>query len=123
FRNTVNETLEGEIIVRAVDDDDFEDRSMAALESDIINTEADFVIIDPFYYMDYERNTSKTTGGDATNTSNKLRRLAGKTETVIIARSEERRVGKECRCRWARRQKNTKKKTRKKRKRSNKTSS
>ena len=85
FLNTLNDTLEGEIIVRAVDDDDFEDRSIAALESDIINTEADFVIIDPFYYMDYERNTSKTIGGDATNTSNKLRRLAGKTETVIIA--------------------------------------
>src|SRR5690606_2123950 len=42
-------------------------------------------IIDPFYYMDYERNTSNTTGGDAANTSNKLRRLAGNMSVAIIA--------------------------------------
>jgi replicative DNA helicase len=43
------------------------------------------VVIDPFYYLDYEANTSRTTGGDAANTSVKLRALAGRTRTVIHA--------------------------------------
>lgn len=85
FIETINETLSGNIIVRGVDDDDFNDRSLRALESDIIQTEADIVVLDPFYYLDYEANTSKTTGGDAANTSKKLRRLAGMTQTVIFA--------------------------------------
>src|SRR5690625_909838 len=85
FIADINEILPGNIIVRGVDDDDFDDRSLRALESDIIRTEADIVIVDPFYYMDYERNTSRTTGGDAANTSEKLRRLAGKTKTVMFA--------------------------------------
>ncbi|GGP13470.1 DnaB-like helicase C-terminal domain-containing protein [Oceanobacillus neutriphilus] len=85
FLAKINELLPGNINVRGVDDDDFDDRSLKALESDIIATEADIVVVDPFYYLDYERNTSKTTGGDAANTSKKLRRLAGKTHTVIFA--------------------------------------
>ncbi|WP_077603661.1 DnaB-like helicase C-terminal domain-containing protein [Oceanobacillus sojae] len=85
FITKINELLPGNIIVRGVDDEDFDDRSLKALESDIIATEADIVVVDPFYYLDYERNTSKTTGGDAANTSKKLRRLAGKTQTVIFA--------------------------------------
>lgn len=83
FLVELNDTLEGNIILRAADDDDFENRSVRQLESDIIQTGADVVLIDPFYYMDYESNTSKTTGGDAANTSVKLRKLAGRTKAVI----------------------------------------
>jgi replicative DNA helicase len=85
FVATLNDFIPGNITVRAVDDDDFYNRDLRALEVDILETKADVVIIDPFYYLDYEPNTSKTTGGDAANTSMKLRRLAGKTQTVIFA--------------------------------------
>lgn len=85
FIGRINELLDGNIIVRGVDDDDFNVRSLRQLESDIIQTNADVVVVDPFYYLDYERNTSKTTGGDAANTSKRMRRLAGETQTVIFA--------------------------------------
>jgi replicative DNA helicase len=85
FVDTLNDFMPGTITVRAVDDDDFYTRDLRALEADILETKADVVIVDPFYYLDYETNTSKTTGGDAQNTSMKLRRLAGKTQTVIFA--------------------------------------
>lgn len=85
FIETLNEKLEGEIIVRGVDDEDFTDRSLKQLERDITQTEADVAVIDPFYYLDYEPNVSRKTGGDAENTSQKLRRLAGTTQTVIFA--------------------------------------
>lgn len=85
FIGEINELLDGNIIVRGVDDDDFSDRSLRALESDIVQTKADVVVVDPFYYLDYEKNTSKTTGGDAANTSKKLRRLAGTVDVVIFA--------------------------------------
>ncbi len=85
FLSQMNDLLPGNITVRAVDDDDFMRRNLAELESNIMQTDADVVIIDPFYYLDYEKNTSKTTGGDAAATSMKLRRLAGRTQTVIIA--------------------------------------
>lgn len=85
FIAEINDLLEGNIIVRGIDDDDFNDRSLRALESDIIQTEADVVVIDPFYLLDYERNTSKTAGGDAANTSKKLRRLAGSLQVTIFA--------------------------------------
>jgi replicative DNA helicase len=85
FVEHLNEFIPGNITVRAVDDDDFFSRDLRALESDILETKADVVIVDPFYYLDYETNTSKTAGGDAANTSMKLRRLAGKTHTVIFA--------------------------------------
>jgi replicative DNA helicase len=85
FVGTLNDKIPGNITVRAVDDEDFYNRDLKALEADIIETKADVVIIDPFYYLDYETNTSKTAGGDAANTSMKLRRLAGKTHTVIFA--------------------------------------
>jgi replicative DNA helicase len=85
FVDTLNDFMPGSITVRAVDDDDFYTRDLRALEADILETKADVVIVDPFYYLDYEANTSKTTGGDAANTSMKLRRLAGKTQTVIFA--------------------------------------
>lgn len=85
FVEQLNDTIPGNITVRGVDDDDFYNRSLQALEADILATKADVVMVDPFYYLDYEKNTSKTTGGDAANTSMKLRRLAGKTQTVIFA--------------------------------------
>lgn len=85
FIEKINDLMPGNIIVRGVDDPDFDDRSLRALESDIIRTEADVVVVDAFYHLDYERNTSKTAGGDAANTSKKLRRLAGKTGTVMFA--------------------------------------
>jgi replicative DNA helicase len=85
FVEQLNDFLPGNITVRAVDDDDFQSRNLRALEADIVATEADVVIVDPFYYLDYETNTSKTAGGDAAATSMKLRRLAGKTQTVIFA--------------------------------------
>ena len=85
FVEQLNDLIPGNITLRAVDDDDFANRSLQALEADILATKADVVMIDPFYYLDYERNTSKTTGGDAAATSQKLRRLAGSTQTVIFA--------------------------------------
>src|SRR5690625_1667417 len=85
FLRNLNDSIEGNIIVRAVDDEEFNVRSLRALESDIKQTEADFVVIDPFYYLHYERNTSRTTGGDASNTSMRLRALTGRLSVVTIA--------------------------------------
>lgn len=79
----INDEIRGEIIIRSVDDEDFYDRKLNRLKSDIQNTRADIVMIDPFYYLDYERNTSKTAGGDAAHTSIKLKRLAGQMQVVI----------------------------------------
>lgn len=83
FVARLNEIIPGRIIVRAVDDPDFRDRSLRQLEADIRETNADVVIIDPIYYMDYEANTSRVAGGDVAATSKGLRRLAGSTKTVI----------------------------------------
>jgi replicative DNA helicase len=85
FVDAVNDEIPGNIIVRAVDDDEFVGRSIRDLEADILATKADVVIIDPFYYLDYERNSSKTAGGDAAETSKKLRRLTGRLGVVTIA--------------------------------------
>lgn len=75
--------LKGRIILRAADDKDFVNRSVSVLESDIVSTEADVVLVDPIYLMDFEANTSKTAGGDVANTSKLLRRMAGYTGTAI----------------------------------------
>ncbi|MHA7962823.1 DnaB-like helicase C-terminal domain-containing protein [Paenibacillus sp. CAU 1782] len=85
FLREINEMIPGKLIVRATDDDGFIDRSLAALRSDIIETGADVVIVDPFYYLDYETNTSKTAGGDAAATSKKLRIMTGNLGVVTIA--------------------------------------
>lgn len=85
FVETMNDRFPGNITVRCVDDEDFGDRSLKVLESDITQTDANFVVVDPFYYLDYEKNTSKTTGGDASNTSMKLRRLVGRLSVVCLA--------------------------------------
>lgn len=81
----MNELMDGDIIIRAVDDPEFTHRSARDLEDDIEATGADFVIVDPFYYMDYEANTSRKTGGDAEATSQRLRRLTGTKDCVILA--------------------------------------
>jgi replicative DNA helicase len=85
FLDAINGIVPGNITLRAVDDDDFNRRDLRQLEADILQTSADVVVVDPFYYFDYERNTSKTAGGDAAQTSKGLRRLAGKTKTVVFA--------------------------------------
>ena len=85
FVKNINEYIAGNIIVRAVDDDDAERKSLRTLEADIKQYGIDFVMIDPFYYLEYERNTSRTTGGDAANTSNKLRLMTGRLGVVTIA--------------------------------------
>jgi hypothetical protein len=91
FLSTLSEIIPGNITIRAVDDEDFNRRDLRTLEADIIETNADVVVLDPFYYLDYENNTSKTAGGDAANTSKRLRHLAGRTQTVIhvITQAEE----------------------------------
>ncbi|MCY8266121.1 DNA helicase [Bacillus haynesii] len=85
FLDKMNEIIPGNIIVRAVDDEDFDSRKLRDLKADILETKADVALIDPFYYLDYEKNTSKTAGGDAAETSKKLRRLAGQTKTTVFA--------------------------------------
>lgn len=85
---SINDYVEGNITIRGVDDYDFDRRDVKQLESDIEVTGADVVLVDPMYYMDFEVNTSKTAGGDASETSKKLRRLAGTKEVVIIAMTQ-----------------------------------
>lgn len=85
FVRNINDHIEGNITVRAVDDEDFTDRSLRALQADIERLDADFVMIDPFYYLTYEKNTSRTTGGDAANTSQRLRALTGRLSVVTVA--------------------------------------
>lgn len=91
FVATLNDRISGRIIIRAVDDPDFRERSLRQLEADIREVGADVVVIDPIYYMDYEANTSKTAGGDVAATSKGLRRVAGSTGAVIhvITQAEE----------------------------------
>lgn len=91
FVRSINDVVPGKIILRAVDDEDFLHRGIKQLHSDILQTKADVVVVDPIYYMDYEANTSNVAGGDVANTSKKLRYVAGNTKTVIhvITQAEE----------------------------------
>lgn len=91
FLAELNDFMPGNVIIRCVDDEDFENRTVRQLEADIIRTQADVVIIDPFYYMQYESNTSRTKGGDAAETSKKLRALCGRTKSVlhVITQADE----------------------------------
>src|SRR5699024_12456314 len=95
----INEHVDGNIIIRGVDDTDFRRRDVKQLESDIENTGADVVIVDPMYYMSYKKNTSKTAGGDASETSKALRRLAGLKNIALIvmtqAEEDEKQVANE----------------------------
>lgn len=90
-RLAAGEYLAGSITLRAADDVDFYKRDVRQLEADIRATNADVVLIDPIYLMDYEANTSKVAGGDVANTSKKIRRLAGNTGCVahVITQAEE----------------------------------
>lgn len=85
FLKNINEYIDGTLIIRGVDDEDFAKRGLRELEEDIIATKADVILIDPFYYLDYEKNVDGTTGGAAGQTSKKIRHLAGRTKTVIHA--------------------------------------
>lgn len=85
FLDGLNASLPGNLLIRAADDSDFMDRSLSQLESDIEQVKADVVLIDAFYHLDYEKNTSKTAGGDAAETSKLLRRLAGTTGVAMLA--------------------------------------
>ncbi|MEH7464602.1 AAA family ATPase [Bacillus thuringiensis] len=91
FLKNLNTIIKGRLIIRAVDDADFYNRGCQQLEADILQTKADVVVIDPIYYMDYERNTSNVAGGDVANTSKKIRHIAGHTKAVIhvITQAEE----------------------------------
>lgn len=91
FLQTLNDVIPGRIILRASDSAGFTERGLAQLEADIRETEADVVVIDPIYLMDYEANTSRVAGGDVAATSVKLKRLAGQTKTVIhvVTQAEE----------------------------------
>lgn len=94
FLATLNTSIAGNVTVRGVDDEDFNARTLRQLEADLIQTKADVVVIDPFYYLDYEKNTSKTAGGDAAETSKKLRSLVGRRQVVClpITQAEETKV-------------------------------
>lgn len=85
FIKNINDQVSGNITIRAVDDDDFTDRSIRSLEADIERVEADYVVIDPFYFMHYERNANNTTGGAAAETSQRLRALTGRLSIVTVA--------------------------------------
>ncbi len=91
FLRNLNSTLKGKLVIRAVDDIDFQLRSCKQLEADILQTKADIVVLDPIYYMDFESNTSKVAGGDVANTSKKLRHLAGSHQVVlhVITQADE----------------------------------
>lgn len=91
FLRTLNESIPGRIVLRAADSEGFTARGIAQLEADILETEADVVVVDPIYLMDYEANTSRVAGGDVAATSVKLKRLAGATKTVIhlVTQAEE----------------------------------
>lgn len=85
FLKDINTLVPGNIVLRAVDDEDFVDRSVRQIEADIVATEADVVMIDPFYYLEKERNRDKTTGGASASTSRALRSMAGRLGVVMIA--------------------------------------
>lgn len=91
FLENLSNYIPGKIIIRAADHEDFYTRGCRQLESDILQTKADVVVVDPIYYMDYEKNTSQTKGGDVAATSKRLRHMAGFTKTVIhvITQAEE----------------------------------
>src|SRR5699024_6162670 len=85
----INDHIEGNVVIRGVDDRDFSKRDVDQLNSDIQATGADVAIVDPMYYMDYEKNESQTSGGAAAATSVKLRRLAGSQENVVESETRE----------------------------------
>ncbi|MEK3988054.1 DnaB-like helicase C-terminal domain-containing protein [Paenibacillus sp. FSL K6-3166] len=91
FCAVINDIIPGRILLRATDSEGFTERTVAQLEADIIETEADIVVVDPVYLMDFEANTSRVAGGDVAETSKKLRRLAGRLKVVmhIVTQADE----------------------------------
>jgi replicative DNA helicase len=83
FVAALNEIIPGKILLRATDSEGFINRGIANLETDITEVDADVVVVDPIYLMDFEANTSRTAGGDVAETSKKLRRMAGRLKTVV----------------------------------------
>lgn len=91
FLKNINDHIKGNIVIRGVDCENFTDRSYKALEKDIINSNADVVLVDPFYYMHTPKNESGVNGGNFAALSMKLRALAGRTKVVlmVITQAEE----------------------------------
>lgn len=91
FLRNIHTYIPGKIIIRGVDDEALYNKGCKELEADILQTKADVVIIDPIYYMDFERNYSNTAGGDVASTSKKLRHMAGRLKCVmhLITQAEE----------------------------------
>ncbi|MFD2704690.1 DNA helicase [Salibacterium lacus] len=85
FLSCMSEYLPGELVFRSTDEAGFSERNLRKLEADIEELGADVAVVDPFYYLDYEKNTSKKTGGDAENTSMKLRKITGRLNIVTHA--------------------------------------
>jgi replicative DNA helicase len=84
FLEHVNENLSGNIYVRGIDDPNWRDKSLRQLEADILNIKANFVVIDPIYLLQLEKNTSRKTGGDLEATSIKLRSLIGRLNVPLL---------------------------------------
>ncbi|QWI73321.1 hypothetical protein ER45_030700 (plasmid) [Bacillus mycoides] len=91
FLKNINEHIQGNIVIRGVDCENFTHRNIKALEKDIINSNADVVLVDPFYYMHTPKNDSGVNGGNFAALSMQLRHLAGRTKTVmlVITQAEE----------------------------------
>lgn len=81
----------GKLFLRACDDPDLTDRSVRQIERDIIATEANIVVIDPFYLLDFERNYERKVGGGAERTSRKLKALFGRMNVcgIVVVQAEE----------------------------------
>lgn len=91
FLKNINTYIKGNIVIRGVDCENFIHRNIKALEKDIINSNADVVLVDPFYYMHTPKNDSGVNGGNFAALSMQLRHLAGRTKVVlmVITQAEE----------------------------------
>lgn len=83
--------ISGKLVIKGADDPSLTSRTVDDLELDIIETGANFVVLDSVYLMDYKANTSKTAGSDVANTSKKMRRMIGRQQVVllIVTQAEE----------------------------------
>ncbi|AGI11626.1 putative DNA helicase [Listeria phage LP-037] len=87
----------GRIIVRSANEPGFDSWNCDQLEDDIVNTNADVVLIDAFYLLEYENNSSRTAGGAAAETSKRVRKIAAKHNIVmhLITQAEELKISKD----------------------------
>lgn len=88
FIQKMDQILPGNLIFRSVDDSEWYDRSLRQIESDILQTKADVVIIDPIYLLHLEKNTSRKTGGDMEATSIKLRSMIGRLGVALLTATQ-----------------------------------